>query len=94
MNVDEIVGYVAENNSEATMFINPDFRAAIIGWSENDEGLPVIVYDFNAMCDLLAEEYAEDAVEDPYMVAIEWIEYNTLRTLPYMGNSRPIIIYH
>jgi hypothetical protein len=25
--------------------------------------------------------------------AIEWIEYNTIRALPYMGPEAPIIVY-
>ena len=25
--------------------------------------------------------------------AIEWIEYNTIRALPYMGSDAPIIMY-
>ena len=25
--------------------------------------------------------------------AIEWIEYNTIRALPYMGEGAPIIVY-
>lgn len=94
MDKDEILEYVHENNPDATMFVNPDFRDAIIGYTENNEGLPVLVYDFNLMCDLLAEEYAQEDIEDPDVAAIEFIEYNTLRTLPYMGNGRPIIIYH
>ena len=94
MDIDAILEHVQENNPEATMFINPDYKAAIIGYTENDEGLPVLVYDFNTMCDLLAEEYAQEDIEDPEMAAIEFLEYNTIRTLPYMGSGRPVIIYH
>lgn len=93
MDVDEILEYVNENNPEATVFINPDFRNAIIGYTDNSEGLPVVAYNYRMMCELLAAEYAEEEIEDPYISAIEWIDYNTLRTLPYMGNGRPIIIY-
>lgn len=25
--------------------------------------------------------------------AIEWIDFNTLRTVPYMGNKAPIIVF-
>ena len=32
------------------------------------------------------EEWSEEE-------AVEWIEVNTLRALPYMGEGRPIIMY-
>lgn len=28
-----------------------------------------------------------------YADAVEWIEYNTLRALPYMGEDGPIVIH-
>lgn len=28
-----------------------------------------------------------------YEEAIEWIEYNTIRSLPYAGSDAPIIMY-
>ena len=28
-----------------------------------------------------------------YYEAVEWIEYNTIRALPYMGEDAPIIMY-
>ena len=28
-----------------------------------------------------------------YVAALEFIEYNTLRTIPYMGENAPIILY-
>lgn len=90
--VDEIIDYVTEENPEALMFRDPDFYTAIIGYYFNEMDLPVLVYKYDAMVESLAAEY-EDS-EDPYMDAIEWIDYNTLRTLPYMdAKGRPIIIY-
>ena len=92
MEIDEIIQYVSEENPEALMFRDPDFYNAIIGYYYNNEDLPVIVYSYNKMVECLAEEYGDS--EDPYLDAIEWIDYNTLRTLPYMNaKGRPIIIY-
>ena len=34
----------------------------------------------------------ERLLEFGYEEAIEWIEYNTIRALPYMGNKAPIIV--
>lgn len=83
MNIqDEIIEYVSEENSEAIMFRDPDFYDAIVGYTFNENDLPVLVYNYNKMVESLASEY-EDS-EDPITDAIEWIEYNTLRTLPYI----------
>lgn len=93
MDVDEIIEYVSEENPEATMFQSPDFYEAIIGYTFNDADLPVLVYNYNIMVESLASEYYDDG--DPVTDAIEWINYNTLRTLPYMPEAgRPIIIYN
>lgn len=90
---DEIIEYVSDENPEATMFRNPDFYDAIVGYIFNEDDLPVLVYDYNKMVESLAAEYSES--EDPIIDAIEFINYNTLRTLPYMpNNGRPVIMYN
>lgn len=38
------------------------------------------------------EPLVEDEFEDARLQAIEWIDYNTKRALPYMGDKAPIII--
>lgn len=90
--VDEIIQYVSEENPNALMFRDPDFYNAIIGYYYNEMDLPVLVYKYDKMVECLAVEY-EDS-EDPYLDAMEFIDYNTIRTLPYMNaKGRPIIIY-
>lgn len=90
--IDEIINFVGEENPEATMFRDPDFYGAIVGYYYNEMDLPVLVYSYDKMVECLAAEF-EDS-EDPYLDAMEFIDYNTLRTLPYMSaNGRPIIIY-
>lgn len=90
--IDEIIDYVGEENPEAIMFRDPDFYNAIIGYYFNDEGLPVLAYKYDKMVECLAAEY--EASEDPFLDAMEFIDYNTIRTLPYMdAKGRPIIIY-
>lgn len=90
--VEEIIQYVSEENPDALMFRSPDFYKAIVGYYFNEIDLPVLVYKYSKMVECLATEY-EDS-EDPYTDAIEWIDYNTIRTLPYMNaKGRPIIIY-
>lgn len=46
------------------------------------------IYDFEKMVEWLM--YTEDFDETE---AIEWIEYNTIRSLPYAGKYAPVIAY-
>lgn len=76
--------------SEILLFVNPSFEGALID-IENGKA----VYDYGLMVEALAKEYAkEDGIseDDVYTDAIEWIEYNAIRSLPYYPNS-PIIKY-
>jgi hypothetical protein len=47
-----------------------------------------VVYDFDKMI----EELMQDE-EWSYEEAVEWIDYNTIRSLPYAGPGAPIIMY-
>lgn len=68
---------------ESTVFENPDFDEAIIGVDTDGH----VVYDFEKMVESLMKE---DGIE--YGDAVEFIEYNTIRALPYIPNP-PIIMY-
>jgi hypothetical protein len=74
------LGYL---NDDAAYFIDPSFEDAIIGYSEER-----LVYDFDKM--VLSLVKSEGMSEED---ALEWIDYNTLRTIPYMGDYKPIILY-
>lgn len=65
-------------------FVNPDYDDAIIG--VDDEGR--VVYDYELMASHLMEQ---DGMT--YEEAVDFIEYNTIRTLPYMGEKAPIIFH-
>lgn len=75
----ECAGY--EN---VALFENYSYDGALIGVTEDNRA----VYDFDKMVDWLVEMEGF-TVED----AIEWIEYNTVRALPYFGPDAPIIMY-
>lgn len=57
---------------------------ALIGVSDDGRA----VYDFDKMVEWLMAKEGWDVGE-----ATEWIEYNTLRALPYAGDAAPIIVY-
>lgn len=63
---------------------NYGYDDALIGISEDNRA----VYDYNKMIKWLMKE--EMFTEEE---AIEWIDYNTIRALPYMGDKAPIIMH-
>ena len=67
-----------------TYLVNESYDDALIGVSEDGRA----IYDFGLMIEWLVTKYDWSETE-----AIEWIEVNTLRTLPYMGEGAPIIMY-
>lgn len=56
---------------------------AFIGVTHDDRA----VYDFDLMVKWLVETQGYTELD-----AIEWIEYNTIRALPYYGDRAPVII--
>jgi hypothetical protein len=46
-----------------------------------------VIYSFERMVDELMSDEGWDE-----LTAIEWIEYNTVRALPYFGSNAPIIV--
>ena len=47
-----------------------------------------VVYSYEKCVQCLVER--DDMSEEE---AMEWIDYNTIRAIPYMGENRPIMIY-
>ena len=74
-----------ENGYEGVKFLtNFSYDTALIGVSEDNRA----VYDFDKMVEWLVETKGF-----AYDEAIEWIDYNTIRALPYTGSDAPIIMY-
>ena len=72
-----------ENDITFKMFENPSFDESIVGISNDNR----IVYNYEKM----VEEFAYDNSCD-YEEAEEFIQYNTMRALPYYGDEAPIVI--
>ena len=84
--LDDLKEYLEQRAaSDTTFFINPSFLSAIVGLTDDDR----LVYDYDKMIAAAIEENPDWTEED----AIEWIDFNTLRTVPYMGNKAPIIVF-
>ena len=69
---------------DITIFNNYGYDGALIGVTEDGRA----VYDYDLMVQWLMDEEGWDEID-----AVEWIDYNTIRALPYMGENAPIIIH-
>ena len=74
-----------ENGYEGIKYLtNYSYDDALIGVTSDDRA----VYDYELMVEWLinTEGFTEEEARD-------WIDYNTLRALPYMGEGAPVILY-
>ena len=63
---------------------NFSYDDAFIGVTHDDRA----VYDYDKMVKWLMDTQGFSETD-----AIEWIDYNTIRALPYFGDKAPIILY-
>jgi hypothetical protein len=90
MSLDELKENLTERGYEnSVVFENPSYVDAIIGIS--DDG--AVCYSYEKMI-----KYLMDTDNMEYEDAMEFIDYNTIRALPYAsslggGGIRPIVIY-
>lgn len=84
MTFEELNELITDNGYEdIPLFKHPSYVDAFIGISDDNRA----IYDFDLMVECLIKEDDIDASS-----AIEFIEYNTLKALPYYKNP-PIIKY-
>ena len=69
---------------ESIVFDNPSYDDAIVGVTTDGN----VVYDFNLMVDSLMNREGMNESD-----AIEFIEYNTIRAIPYAGEFAPVVMY-
>ena len=70
---------------DSVVFDNPEYDDAIIGVTEEGN----VVYDYEKMIDILAERDEMSRLE-----AAEFIDFNTVRAIPYAPDPKPLIMYH
>ena len=68
---------------DAIVFDNMSYDNSIIGTTFDGRA----IYDY----DLMVSEFMSDE-ECTSDEAIDWIEYNTLRSLPYAGKKAPLVV--
>ena len=69
---------------DVIIFCSDSYDDALIGVSEDGRA----IYDFDLMVEWLMKQDDMDET-----AAIEWIEYNTIRSLPYVGDKAPIVMF-
>lgn len=80
---DALDAYGKDMECEVIILDNPSYDSAIVGISNDGR----LIYDESMMAADFAEENDCDLSE-----AYEFIEYNTVRACPYMGEHAPIIM--
>lgn len=78
------------------------FDGGVKRYAKKKDGYAV-VYDYDKLAVALAKDYLKTAKkegrhyteEDAYTDAVEWIDFNTIRSIPYMSNGNgipPIVV--
>ena len=74
-----------ENGYEGVKYLTDfSYDTALIGVTHDDRA----VYDYDLMVEWLMEDQGFTEEE-----AVDWIDYNTIRALPYMGADGPIVLH-
>lgn len=71
-------------NEDALVFDNPAYDNSIIGTTFDGRA----IYDIDLMADELASD-DEISVEE----AMDFIDYNAIRSLPYAGEKAPVVVH-
>ena len=82
--IDSLKDWLCDRDYEDTVVMeNPDYLSAIVGISDDGR----LIYDYEKMVEHLV---ATDGMD--YEEACEFIDFNTIGALPYMGEKRPVIL--
>lgn len=73
-----------ELEEDTIVFERPAFDNSIIAVTTDGRA----VYDYNKM---VVELMADDEISE--QEAIDWIEYNSLRAIPYAGEMAPVVVF-
>lgn len=76
--------YIEDEETSIILFESPSYDEAFVGLTMDDRA----VYDYDKMVECLI---TEDNMT--YEEAAEFIDYNTVRSLPYVGDKGPVIIH-
>lgn len=69
---------------DALVFDNTSYDNSIVGVTTDNR----VVYDYDKMILELMEDEGWN-----YDDAVDWIDYNTIKSLPYAGEKAPVVMY-
>jgi hypothetical protein len=88
------LGMLSEEYEDKPMAIFDDFNDCLLYWTEDEDGNACAVYCYEDLVESFARRN-----NCTYTEAVEYIDYNTMRTIPYMSHvgdtptTRPVIIH-
>lgn len=83
-----LAGFVEVEYGPDVVLLNPpELDRAIVGFTVG--GPARAIYTYDGLVEALAKTMDSDDAESD---AREWIAYNTIRSLPYMGEHAPVIV--
>ena len=83
-----LAGFVEAEYGPGVMLLDPpELDRAIVGFTVGEHARAVYTYD--GLVEALAKTMDSAEAEAD---AREWIDYNTIRSLPYMGEHAPIVV--
>jgi hypothetical protein len=62
---------------------------AIVGWDMDGHH---VIYSYEKLVAVFYEAFDDEDEDDRMVTAVEWVDYNVVRGVGYMGERRPIII--
>lgn len=72
----------------ATVLDPEELDAAILGEHEGS-----LVYSYEGLITAYMRYFeSDDEDEDVHLCAVEWVDYNTVRAIPYLPDPKPIIL--
>lgn len=80
---------------DGTILFDPDsLDRAIIAAYKLPNGEHIAVYDYDVIVDEYAKMFSDESSneEEAHDEAIQWVDYNTCRSVPYMGARSPLIV--
>ena len=82
--ISDLVGEDQDMLNQIIILEGDEFANGFIGLSVDNR----VVYSYDRLVDSLSRSNNWTTDE-----AIEWLEYNTIRSLPYLGNKASLIIH-
>lgn len=81
----------AEDGLTGCILLEPreQLDEAIVGW---DMDANHVIYSYEKLVAAFYEAFDDEDEDDRLQTAVEWVDYNVVRGVAYMGERKPVII--